>query len=408
MENVYNTTDPQKLLALKRLEAQSLLDVLRTINNAELKINQLCLIARNVLRAQLGVKKMVFYYESEGNWQEGIRLGFDSFPEEAQSEMLKLNQLTPVEPDKTPVLAGLGAEYVIPVVNRNETNAYFIIADFADSEVEAQNDLIFVETMGNILSVSIRNKQLFRENMNRELIQMELEVAGTIQKQLLISDFDRFTEFDVYGINISHHHIGGDFFDVIRKGEDIVFVCIADVVGKGIAAALLMSNVQANLRALCAQYSDISDIITELNNILFKITGGDRFVTLFLAKIDTQSQQLTYVNAGHNYPIFQTSQSQRTLDKGCLILGISPEISVQNETVDFVKGDVLCMYTDGVVEQLNPQEEMFGQERLETELEKTYTESARKIIDQLLGSLREFSAQSRLNDDITMLTVKFK
>ena len=408
MENVYNTTDPQKLLALKRLEAQSLLDVLRTINHAELKINQLCLIARNVLRAQLGVRKMVFYYESEGTWKEGIRLGFESFSELAQQEMLDIHQVTQVSSANHPGLAKLEAEYVIPVVNRNETNAYFIIADFADTEVEAQNDLIFVETMANILSVSIRNKQLFRENMNRELIQKELEVAGTIQKQLLISDFDRFTEFDVHGVNISHHHIGGDFFDVIRKGDDFVFVCIADVAGKGIAAALLMSNVQANLRALCAQYSDISDIITELNNILFKITGGDRFVTLFLAKIDTQQKQLTYVNAGHNYPIFQSLRTQRYLETGCLILGISPDITVQKDTVKFSPGDVLCMYTDGVVEQLNPQEEMFGLDRLQWELQKTYTTTAKEIIDRMLESLRDFSAQSRLNDDITMLTVKFK
>lgn len=407
MNNVYNTTDPQKLLELKRLEADALLDVLRTINHSELSIHQLCLIARNVLRAQLGVKKMVFLYESEKGWEEGLRLGFSPFSDATLSEIQQIKEVSSVAHDQFPHLMQEKAEYVIPIIQQGAFNAYFIIADFADTEVEAQNDLIFIETLGNILAVAIRNKQLFREKMRRELLQRELEVAETIQKQLLISDFERFREFDVFGVNIPHHHIGGDFYDVIKKGKGTTFVCIADVAGKGIAAALLMSNLQANLRALCAQYTDLPMIVQELNKLLFKITSGDKFVSLFLARIDSAQRKVTYVNAGHNYPLWVHGQQVRPLSTGCLLLGIMPELKVEDEKLEYEEGDIMFMYTDGVVEQQGPEDEMFGQQRLEDGLVAARAEGSRQIVASIQDSLGQFSKNMGVNDDITLLSVKF-
>ena len=255
MRNVYNTDDPRKLLELKRLEADALLDVLRTINDSELDISKLCLIARNVLRAQLGVKKVIFYYDIDDNWVEGMRMGFGKMELDGLEELIQYKKTTKVTGGFAPSLYKMGVEYVIPILNRGEPSAYFVIADFADTEVEIQNDLIFIATLGNILSVAIRNRQLINEKVRQEYLKRELEVASTIQSQLLISDFSRFKEIDVFGLNVSHHGIGGDFYDVIKRGKGITFICIADVAGKGIGAALLMSNLQANLqRALRAVY----------------------------------------------------------------------------------------------------------------------------------------------------------
>ncbi len=407
MENVYNTTDPQKLLELKKLESEALLDVLRTINHAELSIAQLCLVARNVLRAQLGIKKMCFYYESEAGWQEGMRLGFPEMTQEVLMEIRQSRIITQVTNQEHPGLSGIGAEYIIPIDSRGSFNAYFIIADFADTEVEAQNDIIFVETLGNILTVAIRNKQLFKEKMRRELLLQELEVAETIQRQLLISDFDRFLEIDVYGINLPHHHVGGDFYDVIKKGKGTTFVCIADVSGKGIAAALLMSNLQANLRALCAQYNDLGIIVTELNRLLFKITSGDKFVTLFITRIETQLKQFAYINAGHNYPMFIRKHEFSSLDKGCLLLGVMPKIEVEEEVLSYEEQDLLFMFTDGVPEQRDVNDHMFGQERLVDSLMKVAEQDAHGIVSHIKQALEKYSTKVGWNDDITMLALKF-
>ncbi|MEM6764667.1 MAG: PP2C family protein-serine/threonine phosphatase [Bacteroidota bacterium] len=407
MENAYNTTDPKKLLELKRLEADSLLDVLRTINHAELKISQLCMIARNVLRAQLGVKKMIFYYQQENGWVEGTRLGFKPLPPSARNELFNIKALTSINGETYPLLNKDGVEYVVPINNREETTAYFAIADFADSEIEAENDLIFIETIGNILMVAITNKRLFEEKMNSELVSRELEVAATIQKQLLISDFSIFKDIDVFGMNVAHHGIGGDFYDVIQKEERITFVCIADVAGKGIAAALLMSNLQANLRALCARFSDLEVIIKELNKILYNITSGEKFVTLFLAKVDIHAQKVTYINAGHNYPIYIHNNAHNELDKGCMILGIVPDLTVGSATFRYHPGDVLFMYTDGVSEQTNAREEMFGAERILKGLEQYKYGTAKSITENIWHSLKSFSPEAESNDDVTMLGVKF-
>ncbi len=408
MRNVYDTKDPQELLKLKRLEADALLDVLRTINSTEIGIDRLCKIALNVLRAQLGAKQVTFFYEYEGKWLEGMQLGFDQMELEAIEELLHFQKITKVTAGFAPALYEMGAEYVIPILNRGEPSAYFVIADFADSEMEVQNDLIFIATIGNIINVAIRNRQLFEEKVRQEYLKRELTVAETIQKQLLISDFERFREIDVYGINLPHHRIGGDFYDVIKKGKGITFVCIADVAGKGIAAALLMSNLQANLRALCAQYSDVVEIIRELNKIIFNITQGERFVTLFLARIDKETQSFTYVNAGHNYPLFiQGDKGTSELSEGSMLLGIMPEIGIEAKQLPYTWGDSLFMFTDGVIEQTNPKEEMYGPDRLKAVLEEYKDHSAQELINHLLHDLYDFASDADASDDVTMLQVKF-
>lgn len=407
MENAYNTNDPKKLLELKRLEAAALLDVMRTINHYELNISQLCTIARNVLRAQLGVRKMAFYYEFENVWREGMRLGFDPFSEEAIEELMKVRITTSVNAEAFPKLEKQNVEYIVPVTNRGTAKAFFVIADFADSEVEAENDLIFIETLGNILSIAISNKQLFKEKVQQEFLRKELEVAETIQKQLLISDFSRFREIDVFGINIAHHGVGGDFYDVIKKGKGTTLLCIADVSGKGIGAALLMSNLQANLRALSAQYDDLSEIVRDLNKILYDITTGEKFVTLFLAKLSLKDKTLTYINAGHNYPIFITGGKSLRLDRGCMLLGILPELDIEMNTVSFDTDDLLFMFTDGVVEQSDGNGEMFGSDRLTEILDQSRKNGSREIVTDVKNQLEQFAGSEDATDDVTMLSVKF-
>ncbi|MDX2247129.1 MAG: PP2C family protein-serine/threonine phosphatase [Bacteroidia bacterium] len=407
MKNAYDTNDPKKLLDLKRLEAAALLDVLRTINHYERNIPQLCTIAKNVLRAQLGVKKMGFFYETGEVWVQGIHLGFPPFGEEMMEEMLVLTKTTRIRKKNQPCLFELGVEYVIPIINRGMSKVFFCVADFADSEVETENDLIFIETLGNILSVAITNKQLFQEKIQQEFLRKELEVAETIQKQLLISDFSRFREIDVFGMNIAHHGVGGDFYDVIKKGRGNTIICIADVSGKGIGAALLMSNLQANLRALSAQYDDLASIIRDLNKILYDITTGEKFVTLFIAKINASNKTITYINAGHNYPVFFSGEEVHRLESGCTILGIIPSFEIQESELTFSSGDILFTFTDGVVEQSNAAGDMFGSERLIDKLKGIRDKNARDMVQLVEEELAGFAGSEDATDDVTMLSVKF-
>jgi sigma-B regulation protein RsbU (phosphoserine phosphatase) len=405
--NVYHTSDPEKLLELKRLEADALLDILRTINQAGLEVPQLCTITRNLLMAQLGVRKILFYYESPEGWAEGIRAGFKPLPAGAREELREIRALTRVEAAACPELSACGIEYVVPIVQRDQSLAFFAVSEFADSEIEARSDLIFIETLGHILAVAIRNRELFREKLEQESLRRELEVAEIIQRQLLISDFSAFACVDVYGLSKPHSQVGGDFYDVVPKDDGSIFLCIADVAGKGIGAALLMSNLQANLRALCARYQEPEPIVRELNRILFSITTGDKFVTLFLAHADFRTQRLTYVNAGHNYPIFLRGEESLRLDAGCMLLGILPDLMVQTGTLLFEAGDILLLFTDGVVEQANAADEMFGSERVAEALARLRPRPARELVLALHEALRRFAGPVPPVDDATLLGVKF-
>ncbi|WNJ20148.1 PP2C family protein-serine/threonine phosphatase [Pontibacter sp. G13] len=395
-----------KLLQLKRLEAESLLDVLRSINLQDLKVSQMCMIARNVMLAQLGVKKILFFYEWKGNWELGIDIGFPNASEGLLDEVRAVKELHKVGNGQT-LLQQIGAEYVMPLKLKEDETAYFVIAEFADSEMEAQNDLIFIETLGNVLAVAIRNQALFEEKLEQEVIKRDLEVASTIQQQLLISDFQRFREIDVFGFNEPHRGVGGDFYDIVKRGKGTTFICIADVAGKGISAALLMSNLQANLRTLCTLWEEPKDIVRELNKILFQITGGEKFVTLFLARIDSSKYSLTYTNAGHNHPLLVSEKGLEELQVGSPILGVFESLEIDQATVPFQKGDLLFLYTDGLLEQANASDEMYGEDRIESMVGKSWQQSAKELYHTMIEDLEAFRGSAPSADDITIMCVKF-
>lgn len=408
--NVYNTTNLQKLLELKRLEADSLRDVLRAVFDPNLSEERVFKIIKNTLRVQLGVKKMIFYYEADGHWQEGFHLGFSPLTPEEKAEMLQFHRLIEINAHFAPHLHKLQVEYAIPINNQGLTKAYFLVANFASSEMEAQSDIIFIETVGHILYAAIQQRFFIRERVQQEFLKKELEVAEAIQKQLLISDFSRFPNIDVHAINIAHHRIGGDFYDIIQKGEDTTFICIADVAGKGIGAALLMSNLQANLRSLCAQYEDLEAIIPELNRILYNITQGDKYVTLFLAKIEHSNNLIRYINAGHNYPLFWQAGKPLWLESQCVFLGAFSKFPIPTaKTLSFAANDRLFMFTDGLEEQQNTESDMqmFGSQRIEDLISQNSGKSSQEITKIVIDAFYQFAKDTDFSDDITILNVSF-
>ncbi|MFN0200427.1 MAG: PP2C family protein-serine/threonine phosphatase [Bacteroidia bacterium] len=406
--NVYHTTDPEKLLALKRLEADTLRDIVRSIYDHTQDLSKTFKVVKNGVVTQLKIKKLFFFYETDFNWFEGIRHGWrEALSVEARAEMLGIHTTVKIEADTFPNLFEYGVEYVLPIKVSYVTRAYFLVAEFADSEEETHNDLIFLETVGHILFSAIENRSLVREKANQAMLEKELSLAETIQKQLLISDFSRFPSLDVHASNLAHDRIGGDFYDIVKKGERATFICIADVSGKGISAALLMSNLQASFRTLCAQYDDICLIVSELNRILYQITEGNRFLTFFLIKVDHFQKMCSYINAGHCYPLLYQDGQMRWLESQCLILGIMPTLMPKFETFNFNEYDNLFMFTDGLVEQPNKIDDMFGVEKVAEEMELVVHRPSKHIIEHFTTSFHNFADGTARTDDITMLNVKF-
>lgn len=404
--NYYNSDDPEVLLRLKRQEADALRDVLRSINMRQLKTRQIFMIAQNTLMAQLGVRKMLYVYRDGDDYQYGMLRGIGKLNEEAKVELPAQLKVIKVDPDVHVELHSLGVEYIVPINYRNEVNAWFLVANFADTEAETENDLIFIETIGNIISTALENRALIKELVEQESLRRELVVAERIQQSLLVKDFSIVKEADIFALYTSHHKIGGDYYDLIPRSVNGFFVCIADVAGKGIAAALLMANLQANLRALILSENRLVDVVEKLHVLLLEVTQGEKFVTFFIANVRPDERRIDYINAGHNAPLHLRGDEIVELEAGTIPLGIVDLPYVNEGGFTYEPGDTLFLYTDGLVEQHNKDDEMFGEDRIKERLSKTKQESAQVIVEDMAEVYEEFTGKAVRDDDVTMMAIR--
>lgn len=406
--NVYDTNDPVKLLQLKRQEADALRDVIRSIYGSRLKPEQFFKITQNVLLAQLRVRKMKFVYRLDGEFVIGLNWRLGELNEDALLQLSMAESVTEVDAECHPDLFRLDIEYLVPLNFRRGINAWFLVAEFAESDAERENDLIFIETIGNVLAAAVENHILVEEAVRQESIRKELDLAGKIQNQLLIKDFADIAQADIHTHNLQHHGVGGDFYDVISRGERGFFLCIADVAGKGIAAALLMANLQANLRALILSQNSLADIIQKLHQTIYEITHGERFVTLFLAHIEADQQRINYITAGHNPPVMLSQGKLIKFTEGTIPLGILDLPPFVEGSEQYKSGDTLFLYTDGLVEQSDPSDQLYGEERMNKALSRLSKGTPKEIIAGMEEDLAAFGNGRPADDDITMVAVRFR
>ena len=258
--------------------------------------------------------------------------------------------------------------------------------------------------MGGQAIISIENARLFKESLERQRLQEELNIAREIQQGLLTSDFNIGSEWKVHGKNVASLEVGGDYFDVINLEDGRVALVIADVSGKGAGASLLMSNVQASLRALINIESDLGLLVRRINEILYENTTADKFVTFFVAVLDPISRKLTYCNAGHNPPLrFSETGEVTTLEEGGLIIGMMPGVEYETETIDIVKGDKIVMYTDGITEAEDKEEVEYGEERLINHIKRNLQLSPEELLSSIVDDVNNHAVDLSSQDDVTLL-----
>ena len=253
------------------------------------------------------------------------------------------------------------------------------------------------------------SKELLAEALENDRVRHELETARRTQERFLPDEIPTVEGIDVWGINVSSLVVSGDYYDVIDLGGSRpLVVAIADVSGKGLPAALLMSNVQAGLHCHVFQERfDIEQTIVNLNRLVHQNTDPGKFVTLFLAEVEKSTRRIRYVRAGHDEPILVSKDGDaRLLDVGNFMLGFVPDAEFDVGEIELAEGDVLCMYTDGITEARSPEDEEFGVERLIEALREHRDESARAIGEALLAKVRAFSRLERQADDVTMVVLK--
>jgi phosphoserine phosphatase RsbU/P len=237
-----------------------------------------------------------------------------------------------------------------------------------------------------------------------ELQEQEMERAREIQQSLLPKDIPQIAGFDVAAAWQPARMVGGDYFDVLRLGDNRLAVCIADVSGKGVSAALLMANVQATVRAFARETESPARVCSRVNSVLCGNIASGKFVSFFYGILDTTHRRFEYCDAGHPGPIVISRDSIQHLRADGAVLGVFPEWKYEDARIDLKSGDRLLLFTDGITEATDGGGEEFGEEQLAATATASRSNSASALNSSLLARVTDFCS-SRFQDDATLLVV---
>jgi len=253
----------------------------------------------------------------------------------------------------------------------------------------------------------LENARLCEEEKELLRMQEDLRLAAMIQEELLPKTSPKISGYDIAGISLPAQLVGGDYFDFILLGDSCLAVCLGDVSGKGLPAALLMANLQATIRGQARPDLSCSECMISSNNLLHRSTTLEKFATCFLGILDLEKNLFCFSNAGHNPPLlFSESGHSSSLATGGIPLGIMPNHGYKEERIPFRLGDLMLIYSDGVTEALNTEEEEFGLERLEKLVMEKRELASSDLLQEIVSSVKEFSGEVPQMDDITVVIVK--
>jgi serine phosphatase RsbU (regulator of sigma subunit) len=242
----------------------------------------------------------------------------------------------------------------------------------------------------------------------RDAYESDLMLAAQVQRRVLPKPFN-LPGIDIAAEMKTARLLGGDYYDFFSVSDDLVDIVIADVSGKGAAAALLMPSVAVALRPRARQLAGPAQIITELNKVLLEMTSSASFVTMFYARFNCTNRILQYTNAGHNPPLLLRAGSSdaELLDKaGGLFLGMFSDAEYSETSITLREGDTLMLFTDGLTEQENPQGEQFSVERLKDLISREDARSATQLVTQIADAAAEFAGETEQSDDSTFVVLK--
>ncbi|MFO7447138.1 MAG: GAF domain-containing SpoIIE family protein phosphatase [Ignavibacteriaceae bacterium] len=311
-------------------------------------------------------------------------------------------------------LAKMKIELVVPMQLQGETKGLILLGKRISKQDYSDADIEFIYSVGSLAIISLENRRLFKEALEKQKMEEELEIARDIQRNLLPHSIPQFSNFDIAAVNLSSKQVGGDYYDIITLDENTFCVTIADVSGKGVPAALLMANLQAFLKTTCKQGMKLDEATGLINDLISENTMDGKFITFFWGVVHNENKTITYVNAGHNPPLLIRNGKIIKLEKGGIILGVMKTfVPYVSEQIQLEKDDVIVLFTDGISEAKNIADEEFSDEKLETlALSLSIREDSAKPAGELLGSIQRevqaFAAGTIQSDDITLVILKVK
>lgn len=313
------------------------------------------------------------------------------------------------------VLEQMHARVLLPLPGRNKLMGLMILGPKLTKKPYSPSDLRLLQSVavqaGLGLEVSDLAASLADEASKRERIQRELEIAREVQQRLFPQDIPVVPGLDLAGHCRAAQEVGGDYYDLIRLEDGRLGLAIGDISGKGISAALLMASLRAALRAIAADgITDLACMMKKLNRLVYESSAVNRYATLFFATYEPVKRELQYVNAGHYPPILirrtDTSSDAFRLDRGGPVVGLLPDVSYVQKSINLQTGDVVLAYTDGIIEATTENGDEWGEDRLLTAARVTLGQCAENILHSIFEAAKRFTASAVQHDDTTLLVLK--
>ena len=303
--------------------------------------------------------------------------------------------------------ASIHSLLVVPLIVKSRIRGVLTVYNKKEGLKFTDDDLRLLSIIAAQSGQVVENARLYEQEKALARMQEELVVAAKIQSQLLPTDLPAIPGYDLFASMLPAASIGGDSYDAIASSEKSLSLCVADVSGKGMPAALLMANLQATMRATLEARELPSQVLDQANRLLHKSTSDDKFATVFLAKLDLTANNLTYANAGHD-PAFLIGAdgSASELAATGIPLGLFADMNYEQTTVALKPSDSVVIFTDGVTESMDLTQAQFGRKRILETITEHRGNSAREIGIALLNAVSSFSKGTPQSDDRTLLVLK--
>jgi sigma-B regulation protein RsbU (phosphoserine phosphatase) len=394
--------DYKKQIERKELELSALLEITQAINS-NLPEESLYKIFNFTLRSNLHIKKLALFVFDKV-WSCKVSFGtVNNYQKTKLDDRVKLvkniHRMTEFENCDFEEF-----DLVIPVAHKSDTLALVFVGGF---EYGSEENLRFIQALSNIIVVAIENKKLAGQQLEQEAFRKELEIASDVQRFLFPDKLPNTDRLKVEASYLPHDRVGGDYYDFIPINANQFLICVADVSGKGIPAALMMSNFQASLHTLLRQTPNLTEIIEALNYQVLDSAKGEKFITFFGAIYDLKLKTMVYVNAGHNPPVLCDHTGMRLLEDGCTVLGAMHPLPFINEGfITDLESFTLFAYTDGLTETTSEDNKEFGLESLLEYLKDNSHKDLQTIHNDIIINLDGFKGRNAYRDDITLLSCR--
>lgn len=375
------------------LQLNALLGITQAINS-NVAEEDLFKIYKFSLLGDLRIKKLALFVRENDKWINKVHYGCETNWTEVEldNQFDQIKTATEVDKKSFPDF-----KYVEPILHKEQLLGLLFIDDNEDST--------FVKALTNIIIVASENKRFARERLDQEAFQKELEIATKVQNFLFPDTLPNSPELAIEATYLPHHNVGGDYYDYVKLSDSRFIICVADVSGKGVPAALLMSNFQATLRVLVRRTENLEEIVHELNKSTVLTGNGEHFITFFIGLYDFKTKEFQYINCGHN-PLYIVHKKQLiSMNDGTTVLGMfDPLPFIETAYVSNLSEFLFFGFTDGLTETFSEEDEPFGEERLEQMIMNVKDLSY--LHKSLLQELDAFRGSNPYGDDITMLSCK--